>query len=74
MAANLADYGGALPTKKNYKEFIDLCSKIEKDFGFNRSTRKLWVSDQVKSFFIGACINIPIFVFLKTLLQSSTMP
>ena len=38
--------------------------KIEKDFGFNRSTRKLWVSDQVKSFFIGACINIPIFALL----------
>lgn len=44
--------------------------KIEKDFGFNRSTRKLWVSDQVKGFFIGACINIPIFALLLYLLKA----
>ena len=41
LAANLADYGGALPTKKNYKEFIDLCSKIEKDFGFKLNIKTL---------------------------------
>ena len=41
LAANLADYGGAVPTKKNYKEFIDLCRKVEKDFGFELKVKTL---------------------------------
>ena len=43
--------------------------KIEKDFGFNRSTQWLWIMDQVKSFCVGACLNIPLFALLLYLLQ-----
>lgn len=44
--------------------------KIEKDFGFNRSTPQLWCLDQVKSTLVSACINIPIFTLLLYLLKT----
>ena len=44
--------------------------KIEKDFGFNRSTKWLWSMDQVKNFCVGACLNIPLFALLLYLLQT----
>lgn len=44
--------------------------KIERDFGFNRSTKKLWWMDQFKSFCVGACINIPVFALLLYLLKT----
>lgn len=43
--------------------------KIEKDFGFNRSTRGLWIVDQIKGFCVGACLNIPLFTLLLYLLK-----
>lgn len=43
--------------------------KIEKDFGFNRSTKQLWLVDQVKNFCVGACLNIPLFALLIYLLK-----
>ena len=48
LAANLADYGGALPTKKNYKEFIDLCNRVEKDFDIELSIKSLPNSSGIK--------------------------
>ena len=44
--------------------------KIEKDFGFNRSTPQLWFLDQIKSTLVSACINIPIFTLLLYLLKA----
>ena len=44
--------------------------KIEKDFGFNRSTPQLWCLDQIKSTLVSACINIPIFALLLYLLKT----
>ena len=44
--------------------------KIEKDFGFNRSTPQLWCLDQIKSTLVSACINIPIFALLLYLLKA----
>lgn len=44
--------------------------KIEKDFGFNRSTPQLWCLDQLKGTLVSACINIPIFALLLYLLKS----
>ena len=44
--------------------------KIEKDFGFNRSTPQLWCLDQIKSTLVSACINIPIFTLLLYLLRT----
>ena len=44
--------------------------KIEKDYGFNRTTHLLWVSDQFKGFFVSACINIPIFALLFYILET----
>lgn len=35
IAANLADYGGAIPTKSKYQEYIDLVNQIEVDFNIN---------------------------------------
>ncbi len=46
--------------------------KIEKDFGFNRSNKRLWMFDRIKSFFVGACINIPVFALLLLILKNFT--
>ncbi len=46
--------------------------KIEKDFGFNRSGKKLWWLDQLKGLIVGACINIPVFSALLFLLEKFT--
>ncbi|MDR0392690.1 MAG: M48 family metallopeptidase [Puniceicoccales bacterium] len=43
---------------------------LEKSFGFNRSTKQLWISDQAKSIVINACIHIPIFALLFYCIQT----
>ena len=46
--------------------------KIEADFGFNRSTKYLWLIDQLKGTLVGACINIPLIALLLYLLKTFT--
>ena len=48
LAANLADYGGAIPTKKNYNEFINLCNRVEKDFNIKLNIKTLPNSSGIK--------------------------
>lgn len=48
ISGNLADYGGALPSKAKYDEFIKLCDDIEKKYDFKLSARTLPNSSGIK--------------------------
>ncbi len=43
---------------------------IEKNFGFNRSTKRLWFADQVKGIVVSALINVPLFTALLYFVQA----
>jgi STE24 endopeptidase len=44
--------------------------KIENDFGFNRSTIPLWITDRLKNILVGALIQIPLMASLFYVLQT----
>jgi len=43
--------------------------KIEAEFGFNKSTFKLWVSDKMKGFFLSLIIGLPLLAGLLSLVN-----
>ncbi len=45
--------------------------RLEERFGFNKSTMKLWLTDKLKGFVIGALIGIPLLAFLVWLVGAT---
>jgi STE24 endopeptidase len=43
--------------------------KLEQSFGFNKSTRKLWVTDKVKGILLSAAIMFPLFCLVLVLVR-----
>ena len=44
--------------------------KLEERFGFNNSTLKLWISDQIKGFLLSLIIGIPLLISLMWIVSS----